>query len=116
MHLKVLKTRQMVRGVRLKMGPAKKEVVVNVAPIIMDGKLRGSVGVIHDITEIIQLSEELANARKLIRHLQAKYTFDDIIGESEPLQAAITQAARLDTPATVLLRKAAERNCSHAIQ
>ena len=105
MHLKVLKTRQMVRGVRLKMGPAKKEVVVNVAPIIMDGKLRGSVGVIHDITEIIQLSEELAHARKLIRHLQAKYTFDDIIGQSEPLQAAITQARHAsDTPATVLLR------------
>jgi len=105
MHLKVLKTRQQVRGVRLKMGPAKKEVVVNVAPVIVDGKLRGSVGVIHDITEIIQLSEELANARKLIRHLQAKYTFDDIIGESEPLQAAIAQAQHAsDTPATVLLR------------
>lgn len=105
MHLKVLKTRQLVRGVRLKMGPAKKEVVVNVAPVIMDGKLRGSVGVIHDISEIMRLSEELANARKLIRHLQAKYTFDDIIGQSEPIQAAIAQARHAsDTPATVLLR------------
>lgn len=105
MHLKVLQTRQLVHGVRLKMGPMKKEVVVNVAPIIMDGKLRGSVGVIHDITEIMHLSEELANAKKLIRHLQAKYTFDDIIGNSEPIQAAITQARHAsDTPATVLLR------------
>jgi len=105
MHLKVLQTRQLVRGVRLKMGPMKKEVVVNVAPVIMDGKLRGSVGVIHDITEIMRLSEELANARKLIRHLQAKYTFDDIIGKSEPIKAAIAQARHAsDTPATVLLR------------
>ncbi len=105
MHLKVLKTRQLVRGVRLKMGPLKKEVVVNVAPVIMDGKLRGSVGVIHDITEIMQLSEELANAKKIIRHLQAKYTFDDIIGQSEPIQAAVVQARHAsDTPATVLLR------------
>ncbi len=105
MHLKVLKTRQLVHGVRLKMGPLKKEVVVNVAPVIVDGKLRGSVGVIHDITEIMQLSEELANARKLIRHLEAKYSFDDIIGQSEPIQAAISQARHAsDTPATVLLR------------
>jgi len=105
MHLKVLKTRQLVRGVRLKMGPMKKEVVVNVAPVIMDGILRGSVGVIHDISEIMRLSEELANAKKLIRHLQAKYTFDDIIGKSEPIKAAIAQAKHAsDTPATVLLR------------
>jgi len=105
MHLRVLQTRQLVRGVRLKMGPAKKEVVVNVAPIIMDGILRGSVGVIHDITEIMHLSEELAHVKKLIRHLQAKYTFDDIIGDSEPIKAAIAQARHdSDTPATVLLR------------
>ncbi len=105
MHLKVLQTRQQVRGVRLKMGPMKKEVVVNVAPVIMEGKLRGSVGVIQDISEIMQLSEELANARKLIRHLQAKYTFDDIIGSSEQVKAAIAQAKHAsDTPATVLLR------------
>lgn len=105
MHLRVLKTGQLVRGVRLKIGPLKKEVLVNVAPVIVDGKLRGSVGVIHDITEIMQLSEELASARKLIRHLQAKYTFDDIIGQSEPLQAAIALARHAsDTPATVLLR------------
>jgi PAS domain S-box-containing protein len=105
MHLKVLQTRQQVRGVRLKMGPMKKEVVVNVAPVIMEGKLRGSVGVIQDISEIMQLSEELASARKLIRHLQAKYTFDDIIGSSEQVKAAIAQAKHAsDTPATVLLR------------
>lgn len=105
MHLKVLQTRQQVRGVRLKMGPMKKEVVVNVAPVIMEGKLRGSVGIIQDISEIMQLSEELACARKLIRHLQAKYTFDDIIGSSEQIKAAIAQAKHAsDTPATVLLR------------
>ncbi|MDD4170063.1 MAG: PAS domain S-box protein, partial [Desulfotomaculaceae bacterium] len=92
MHLKVLQTRQQVRGVRIKMGPMKREVVVNVAPVMMEGKLRGSVGVIQDISEIMQLSEELARAKKLIRHLQAKYTFHDIIGISEPVKAAIAQA------------------------
>lgn len=104
-HLKVLKTRQQIRGVRLKMGPMKKEVIVNVAPVMVEGKLRGSVGVIHDISEIMRLSEELAKARKLIRHLQAKYTFEDIIGESELVKLAVSQARHAaDTPATILLR------------
>jgi len=104
-HLKVLKTRQQIRGVRLKMGPMKKEVIVNVAPVIVEGKLRGSVGVIHDISEIMRLSEELARARKLIRYLQAKYTFEDIKGKGELLKLAVAQARNAaDTPATVLLR------------
>ncbi|AZR73449.1 sigma-54-dependent Fis family transcriptional regulator [Anoxybacter fermentans] len=105
MHMKVLKTKKPVSGVRLKVGPKKKEVIVNVAPIIVDGKLKGSVGVIHDISEIKKLTEELNQARRMIRHLNAKYTFEDIIAESKLMLAAIQQARRASkTPATVLLR------------
>ena len=42
-HMKVLKTRRAVRGVAMLVGPNKKEVVVNGAPVIVDGKLKGSV-------------------------------------------------------------------------
>ncbi|RJQ41325.1 MAG: PAS domain S-box protein, partial [Nitrospiraceae bacterium] len=105
MHLKVLKTRKPVRGVSMKVGPARKAVMVNVAPIIIDGELKGSVGIIHDISEIRKLTEELEHAKSLIRRMTAKYTFDDIIGESELVRAAISQARHVaDTPATVLLR------------
>lgn len=104
-HLKVLKTRKPVRGVKMKVGPNKKPVVVNVAPIIMNGELKGSVGIIQDISEIKKLTEELELAKSLIRRMTAKYTFDDIIGESELIKSAITFAAHAaDTPATVLLR------------
>ncbi|MBR3379909.1 MAG: PAS domain-containing protein, partial [Bacillus sp. (in: Bacteria)] len=41
MHLKVLETRRPVRGVRMKVGPNKKDVIVNVAPVIVDGILKG---------------------------------------------------------------------------
>ncbi|MBM4762230.1 sigma 54-interacting transcriptional regulator [Bacillus sp. B15-48] len=104
-HMRVLKTRRPVRGVAMRVGPNKKEVVVNVAPIIVDGKLKGSVGVIHDMSEIKSLNRELTRARQIIRTLEAKYTFQDIIGESEEMKIAIEQA-RLGayTPATVLLR------------
>jgi transcriptional regulator with PAS, ATPase and Fis domain len=105
MHLKVLRTGQPVRNVRMKVGPAKKEVIVNVAPIFIDSLIKGSVGVIHDISEIIGLNEELAQARKLIRHLKARYTWGDIIGTSPAMVAAKEEARRAaETPATVLLR------------
>lgn len=105
MHMKVLETRRPVRGVAMRVGPKRKEVIVNVAPIIVDGKLKGSVGVIHDMSEIQSLNRELVKARQIIRTLEAKYTFEDIIGKSEEMNLAIEQA-RLgaNTPATVLLR------------
>jgi len=105
MHMKVLQTGKPVRNVNMKVGPAKKEVIVNVAPIFVGGKIRGSVGVIHDISDIMALTEALAQAKMLIRHLKASYTWADIIGKSDAIELAKEQAARAaETPATVLLR------------
>lgn len=105
MHLQVLRTRQAVKGVPMKLGPKRKAAIVNVAPIIISGKMRGTVGVLRDRSEIQKLSEELERAKRLIRHLEAKYTFSDIIGESDVIKATIEQAQRAAvTPATVLLR------------
>ncbi|MDN4594091.1 sigma-54 interaction domain-containing protein [Polycladomyces subterraneus] len=105
MHMKVLKTRQPVRGVPMKVGPHRKDVVVNVAPIIVDGELKGSVGILHDMSEIQKLNQELERARRIIRTLEAKYTFDDIIGRSEAFIYAVEQARQAaKTRATVLLR------------
>ncbi len=58
----------------------------------MDGILKGSVGVIHDVSEIKTLTAELNRARQIIRTLEAKYTFDDIIGTSEQMLVALEQA------------------------
>jgi PAS domain S-box-containing protein len=105
MHMKVLRTRRAVRGVRMKVGPSKKDVLVNVAPVIVDGKLKGSVGVLHDVSEIQALTSELKRARQIIRSLEAKYTFDDIIGDSSEMTLALEQAkVGARTPASVLLR------------
>ncbi|WP_430727228.1 sigma 54-interacting transcriptional regulator [Tumebacillus amylolyticus] len=105
MHMQVLKTRRPVRGVSMKLGPKRREVLVNVAPIEVDGELKGSVGIVHDISEIKKLTDELNQAKQLIRKLQAKYTFEDIIGTSNEMVMAIEQAKKAaETPATVLLR------------
>jgi PAS domain S-box-containing protein len=104
-HLKVLQTRRAIRGTRMRVGPKRKEVIVNVAPIIVNGKLKGSVGVIHDMSEIQSLTQELDRARRIIRTLEAKYMFEDIIGDSEEMMIAVEQAKLgAKTPATVLLR------------
>ncbi|KAA9026237.1 sigma-54 interaction domain-containing protein [Niallia endozanthoxylica] len=104
-HMKVLKTRREVRGVPMRVGPNKREVIVNGAPIIVDGKLKGSVGVIHDVSEIKNLNRELHRARQIIRKLEAKYSFEDIVGTSDIMKLALEQAKlAAKTPATILLR------------
>jgi len=104
-HLKVLETKESISGVRLKVGPKKREVIVEAAPIIVNGELKGSVAVIHDLTEINKLSNELNQAKSIIRNLEAKYSFDDIIGEDPIFKKIIKKAkATANTPATIILR------------
>ncbi len=103
-HLRVLRTRRPIRGARLQVGPQRKDVVVNAAPLLVGGELRGSVGVIHDVSEIRRLSEELATAREQLRRLSSRHTFEDIIGDCPPMARAKDLARRAArTPATVLL-------------
>lgn len=104
-HLKVLQTRKPIRGVNLRVGKQKKDVIVNVAPIIVNQQLKGSVGVIHDMTEMRGLMKELDHARTIIRTLGATYSFEDIVGTSNEINFTIEQA-KLAASAfvTVLLR------------
>ncbi len=104
-HLKVLQTRKPIRGVNLRVGKQKKDVIVNVAPIIVNQQLIGSVGVIHDMTEMRGLMKELDHARTLIRTLGATYSFKDIVGTSKEINFTIEQAKLASSvPVTVLLR------------
>jgi PAS domain S-box-containing protein len=104
-HLKVLQTRKPIRGVNLRVGKEKKDVIVNVAPIIVNNHLKGSVGVIHDMTEMRSLMKELDHARTLIRSLETSYSFEDIIGQSPKIKFAIEQAKlAASVPVTILLR------------
>ncbi len=104
-HMKVLQSRRPFRRVRMKVGQTKRDVIVNVAPVIVGGILKGSVGIIHDVSEIQELTNELKQARQIIRTLEAKYSFEDIVGISEEMTIAVTQAKlAANTPVTVLLR------------
>ncbi|MBK3494068.1 sigma 54-interacting transcriptional regulator [Viridibacillus sp. YIM B01967] len=105
MHLKVLRTKKPIRGVNMRLGSKKREVIVNVAPVVVNDCLKGSVGVIHDMTEMRSLTKELDRARTIIRTLESKYTFEDIIGDSEEMRISVEQAKlAAKTPVTVFLR------------
>jgi PAS domain S-box-containing protein len=104
-HMEVLRRRKPVHNARLRVGPYHRDVVVDANPIIVDGAVRGSVAVIKDVSELMQLNDQLEDARETIRKLEARYTFDDVIGESAVFQSAVERAkVAAVTPATVLLR------------
>ncbi len=104
-HMRVLQTGKPIKGVRMKVGPYRREVIVSCAPLMIKGELKGSVGVIHDISELRRVMEELERTRRLVRKLESRYSFDDIIGNSEQIRQTIDRAAQAaETPACVLLR------------
>ncbi|ADL07591.1 sigma-54 interaction domain-containing protein [Thermosediminibacter oceani] len=104
-HYQVLRTGEPIKGVPMRVGPNRKEVIVHAAPIIVGGKLKGSVAVIHDVSEIKRLTEELDYVKRRMRHLEAKYSFDDIIGKSRAIREAMEAAKNAaGTNVTVLLR------------
>lgn len=104
-HLQVLRTRKPVKNAKMKVGPMKRPVVVNGSPILVDGKLLGSVAVIRDVSEIMQSTEELERMRSMVKGFEAKYTFDDVVAESPLMVQAVEQAKQVAaTPVTVLLR------------
>ncbi len=70
LHMEVARIREPVFNAKLKVGPGKKDVIVNVTPLLVKGKFKGSVGVIHDISEIERLARELEDARRLLRYVK----------------------------------------------
>lgn len=103
-HMQVLSNMKPVKSVHMRVGPNRKDVLVDAAPIIVSDKLKGSVAVIHDISEIKRLTDELDKAKQIIRTLEAKYDFSDIVAISPDMVGAVQQAQKVaTTPATILL-------------
>ncbi len=104
-HMLVVKTKKPVLGRRMILGKTKREVIVDVTPLYVKDEFKGSVGVVHDVTEISKLLEELADARAILRRANSGCTFQDIIHNNEKMRNALEQAKMVSaTNATVLLR------------
>lgn len=105
LHKKALQTRRPIRGVRMQFGTRNKEMIVSATPIIVESKLKGSLAVLRDVTKTEALTNELKQARQIIRNLESTSTFDDIVGGSNELTLALEQAkVGAKTSSIVLLR------------
>ncbi|MDD5169333.1 MAG: sigma 54-interacting transcriptional regulator [Syntrophales bacterium] len=96
----VMRTGKPLSGVFRREGDI--DYVVDLAPIVRDGKIKGGIAIFRDITEVERLSKELqrishqtARLKSLLHHAyQAKHTFDEILGASEGIHKVIELARR----------------------
>jgi len=109
---RVLKTGRSLVGERLHVPDANIDIIVNTSPIVVNGIMVGAVAVFQGFSDVSKLITQLNDSRKLVEDLSrklssaasAKYSFDDIIGQSRALKRTIDKANRFaQTEATVLL-------------
>jgi PAS domain S-box-containing protein len=87
------------------------EYVVDMAPIRINGLIVGGISVVKDITEVRRLTKEISKYEKKTNHLKhlvqqayrAKYSFDDLIGDSESALAVVQLAKRFASGDTGIL-------------
>jgi transcriptional regulator with PAS, ATPase and Fis domain len=65
---------------------------VKSTPIMVDGKLKGCLQILHNETETAQLKKELQQTKAIIRGLEQSFQFDDFIYKSPSMNFAIEQA------------------------
>lgn len=88
-------------------------VLINSAPVYSQDKVIGGLSVEKDITELVQLNQELVKASSQVKFLEQEIkkisgqdcAFTKIIGRSQPIQNIISFAKKISvSDATVLLR------------
>lgn len=107
---KTLRTKQEFLSYEYKYSSKKRkniEVLSSTIPLFVDGRIVGAAEIVHDIKGNQSLSDNLSGISERIKKkrgkqsLQARYTFDDIIGENSRLKKTIElakQAAKTDLP------------------
>ena len=79
------------------------EYVVDMSPIINEGKVVGGISVVKDVTEVKRLAEELERFQRSNKQLRssirrintARYTFDDIMFESPVMGQILSRAKNM---------------------
>lgn len=107
-----LRTGKNVSGHRTQVGGSNAEVISNASPIIVDNRLEGAVVVFQHFTDVMKLMDELRKRTTMIESLYdklgqvttCKYTFADILGNTNELKKCMTVAERAaQSNSTVLL-------------
>lgn len=99
---RVLEKKVAVKNIRNHPQGTDVEFISNAGPIYINGKFFGAVTVAYDITELSRLSKELETNKQAVEFLDkkvghlasAKYTFRDIIGNSQQIRDVIQTARK----------------------
>lgn len=86
LHAEVLRTRRAILNQEI--GAFRGDL----SPIIANGKIKGSMSMIKDLSEVDRLQAALTDAKKMIRHLEETDIFADIICHSTEMKLAVEQA------------------------
>lgn len=103
LHLLIMKTRRKIK--EEKIISAEREIIINIEPIIVDGKLRGSLAILQDVTLKNELESELYFSKQMVRNLEKNYLFDDIVHCTPDISLAIEQAKIAANSTTSVLLK-----------
>ncbi|MBM7569721.1 sigma 54-interacting transcriptional regulator [Aquibacillus albus] len=104
-HRRVLQTNRTEQDQVLISEALNKEFTLTVNPIKHFGEVKGSMAILHDVTDRKELADELKKTRQLIRNIEGMPTFEDVAGSSSVMTVAIEQAkAAAKTSGTILLR------------
>ncbi|RPH53002.1 MAG: PAS domain S-box protein [Desulfobacteraceae bacterium] len=89
-----LKTGRPLRGIRRKVDNI--EYIADVHPIIINSVIIGGISVLHDITEIVSLSNRITSYSSKIKEFhKASHSLDDVIGISIPIEKIKKQIERI---------------------
>lgn len=91
-YKKVLKSRRSIINRQIDIGPLEKRVDMNIRPLIMNGKLKGSIGIYSQIANFEHTEKALKDSQHIIRKLERNETFDDIVSVSEEMKLVVEQA------------------------
>lgn len=107
-HREVLASGKYFQGIKPKMGETDLLVSAEGSPVTIDGRLKASVVVINDFKKICHTMEALNLRNDIVKssdNYAGKYSFKDIIHDSDEIAAVISSAQRIAaTSITVLIR------------
>ncbi|WP_459130195.1 sigma 54-interacting transcriptional regulator [Guggenheimella bovis] len=92
LHESVLASGESAKGIKLYLDKLDRHVSIDCSALKIRGELKGSIALIHDLSEIKKLSSDLLQAKSIIRNLDAKHTLDDVLGKNSRMLEAKERA------------------------
>src|SRR5699024_10534680 len=92
LHKKVLETRRTLKNQQIEVKHSTQKLDVTITPLIINGKLKGSIGVYSAPFENQNVTAELEHSQQLVRFLENNYMFKDIHYRSEEMHLVLEQA------------------------